>query len=157
MFPLSFIVSPALVQPVHLVPSESGREAAPALVVKLSMLALEHGELDVRVTVSEVGNARPLVWRVEDALCSVTDAMLRAAENAHAEQIEVVVCWEPGALSLRVRHDGQPHLVETIGKAGPDAGDLRWIADRLRELGGSFASSARAGGGAELVAKLWTE
>jgi signal transduction histidine kinase len=76
------------------------------------------------------------------------EAIANAVKHACAASIAITVDRDDsGALLLQVDDDGS-------GGADPDGRGLRGIADRAEAAGGSFAVSARPGGGTTVTARL---
>jgi signal transduction histidine kinase len=122
---------------------------APAGLARLDQLAgpVRVAGLDVRVAVT--GPARPLPPALDLAVYRVVqEALTNTLKHARATSAEVAVCFQPGALTVRVTDDG---------RAGPVPGDapghgLAGMRERVAQHGGTLHTGHRPGGGYTVAA-----
>jgi signal transduction histidine kinase len=141
---------------MHLLLSDPEGTPAPSLGLKLRVLTHEYERAGCQLSFTETRNPWPLTPAGEEALYSIADALLRAAQQADAVRIELWLEWKKQRVLLSLRHDGQPHLADASHLGDENEGDLRWIETRAHELGGRLTTIPRAGGGAEIVVELPT-
>lgn len=83
----------------------------------------------------------------------VQEGLANASRHAGGEGLEVALDCAPGELRLAVRDRGPGLPAEPAAGGGMGLAGLR---DRVESLGGSFAATARPGGGAEIAMTLET-
>lgn len=124
-----------------------------ALLESLAQLTESTGIVP-KMTVA--GRPRVLDPEVERNLLRVAhEAVTNAVRHAEARTIQVDLCFDPEALSLRVRDDGRGFDPEApIDHSGGSHLGLLGISERAQAMGGEFRLSSRLGEGTEIVCRL---
>jgi two-component system, NarL family, sensor histidine kinase UhpB len=85
------------------------------------------------------------------------EGMTNALRHGHARHVKVALEGGADGVLLTLADDGCGLPPEAAERAGPERDGhhgLRWLAERVEGLGGSFALRPAAGGGAELRVQL---
>jgi signal transduction histidine kinase len=117
---------------------------------RLDELASAVRDAGIAVSVARDGVVAPVPAAVDlSAYRIVQEALTNTLRHADAQEAEVRLRYEPGALRVEVRDDGR---ARTAARA--DGGGLAGMRERARSCGGTLHAGARAGGGFEVVAEL---
>jgi signal transduction histidine kinase/ligand-binding sensor domain-containing protein len=133
--------------------SKGDEGLAATLSESLAQLTADTGiEASLHVT----GKPRALTAEVERNLLRIAhEAVTNAVRHAKARTIATDLRFEPQAISLLVRDDGQGFDPETCLSRRPAAHfGLVGISERARALGGELRLQSRPGAGTEIVCRL---
>ncbi len=129
-------------------------ENADLATVLPNLLEQLTGGTGIRASFAVSGQRRRLPPLAENALLRICqEAITNALQHAQPSQIEVILSFGNGTVSLRVRDDGCGFVPERAQSARSGFG-LVGMRERINQLGGQFDVRSGPGSGTEVVATI---
>jgi len=130
-------------------PMLQGRTLPVVLRESLEQIAASH---PVRLQITVDGQARPLREEVDEAMLRIgQEAVANAVRHAEASEIQVMLTYANGSLSLRIQDNGQGFNMDDardlVGHWG-----LRNMQERARQIGAEWKITTAAGHGTGIEA-----
>jgi signal transduction histidine kinase len=109
----------------------------------------------LKLSISNVGNARRLPGRIENSLLRIgQEAIANTVRHAHAQHLEIQVVYGVEQVSLRIHDDGTGFQMETAPSADEGHFGLLGMRERAEKLRGKFSLRSRPGSGTEIMVEI---
>ena len=107
------------------------------------------------VQATETGDSRALQQQLQLGLFRVAQqALTNALRHASADQVQMQLCWEPGAVALTISDDGDGF--DPLADRQPRQQGLRGMRERMELLGGTLRVDSSPGHGTSVCAHVPT-